>query len=763
MSQDNRLIAIETPLGKDQLRLRAFSGVEEMSRLFSFQVEMVYIGGELEKDKVVKKLVGQNVSVRIDLQQGKRYFNGHLNRITADYGEDGGTVYRAEMVPWFWFLTQTSDCKIFQDKDVKKIIEDVLGESDFSDKFEMKLEKTYPKLEYCVQYRETDFNFISRLMEQFGIFFYFKHDNGSHKLVIADTASGYDNLSQSTVDYPLTQSDSTAKEDHIRDWERVYEFISGKWAQTDYDFKKPSTSLLNEATTKIQGLDDSKKYEVFDYPGEYVEKSDGKNETTVRMEEEEVAFDKVTGSSICRAFTTGAKFKIGVHPAPSENEKGNEYLLTSVSHNAREAAGYVSGSGATGGSEYTNRFSCIPADVTFRPARITPKPLVSGVQPAIVVGPSGEEIHTDEYGRIKVQFYWDRYGKNDQKSSCFIRTSQSIAGKKWGFMAIPRIGQEVVVDFLEGDPDRPLIVGCVYNAEQMPAYDPKEEASKIYLKSNSTKGGEGFNELMFDDKKDSERVFVHAQKNMDVRVLNDSKSRIYGNRHQIIGWEKDGKKGGSQYETIYQDKQINVKRNQDEHIEGNYKLMVGKGEEADGGNRFTVIEKNDETTVGGEFSTSIGGHKTEAIGADNSLTVGANDMTKVGTDHNLTVGANSNNKVGQNWSVDAGMETHLKSGMNAALEAGMAIHVKAGMNLVLEGGIAVTLKCGGSFISLSPAGVFISGPLVGINSGGAAGSGAGCKPKAPKAPEKAKDSIDEAAPVMPKMAHDHKTGYPSNS
>jgi type VI secretion system secreted protein VgrG len=758
MSQDNRLIAIDTPLPKDKLRLRAFSGVEEMSRLFSFQLEMVHIGGELTKDDVINQLVGKNVTVRIDLQKGERFFNGHLNRITADYGEDGGTVYRAEMVPWFWFLTQTSDCKIFQEKDVKEIIEDVLGTSEFSDKFEMKLDKTYPKLEYCVQYRETDFNFVSRLMEQYGIFYYFKHEEKSHKLVITDSTGGYETLSQSTVDYPLSHQKSSAKNDHIRDWEHVYEFVPGKWAQTDYDFKKPSTSLLNEATTKIS-LADAKKYEVFDYPGEYVEKSDGKNETTVRMEEEEAAFDKVTGSSICRAFTTGAKFKIGEHPADSE--KGNEYLLTSISHSAREAAGYVSGSGATGGSEYTNRFSCIAADVTYRAARITPKPLVSGVQPAIVVGPSGEEIHTDEYGRVKVQFYWDRYGENDQKSSCFIRTSQSIAGKKWGFMAIPRIGQEVVVDFLEGDPDRPLIVGCVYNAEQMPAYDPKEEASKIYLKSNSTKGGEGFNELMFDDKKDSERVFVHAQKNMDVRVLNDSKSRIYGNRHQIIGWEKDGEKGGSQYETIYQDKQINVKRNQDEHIEGNYKLLVGGGE--DGGNLYTVVEKNAETVIGSDVSTSVGANKMEAIGSNNSLTVGSNSMTDVGGNHNLSVTGNSNNTVGKNWSVDTAMQAHLKSGMTVGIEAGQAVHVKAGLSLVLEAGVSVTLKCGGSFVSLSPAGVFIQGPLVGINSGGAAGSGGGCSPEAPAKAEDAKSSIDEAAPEMPKMAHDDKSGYPSSS
>ena len=415
---------------------------------------------------------------------------------------------------------------------------------------------------------------------------------------------------------------------------------------------------------------------------------------------------------------------------------------------------------ASGQKEYSNTYVCIPDDVVFRAKRLTPKPHISGIQTAVVVGPAGEEIYTDKYGRIKVQFFWDREGQRDENSSLWIRCAQSIAGKKWGFMAIPRIGQEVVVEFLEGDPDRPLVVGCVYNGEQMPPYDPTEEAQRIYLKSNSTKGGEGFNELYFDDKADEERVFMHAEKDMDVRVKNDSRERIIGNRHQIIGWEEDGQKGGDQNEKVWQDKNLNVKRNQVEHIEGNYTLMVGNGEAEDGGSVAVVVEKKMEMQVGDDgMSLACTGDSKTGIQGSSSTTVDGDVKEQYGS-LNTTVGGDMKLKV-QNASSDVQMSMNTKTGMAYNVEAGMAAHIKAGMTLVLEGGAGVCLKSGGSFVTVSPAGVMISGPVVLINSGGAALSGSGTSVQAPASPDQPNTSVEQAAPVDPDQAHNEQTGFKS--
>ena len=550
MAQAPRSIAVTTDLGTDVLELRSFSGSEEMSRLFHFHLEMVCPDGEVKQNDVITKLVGKKVGIRLNLTEGERHFHGHFSRIAADYGEDGGTVYRAEMVPWLWFLTQTSDCRIFQNKDVKEILEIVFGDSDFGGDVDFKLTGSYPKWEYCVQYRETDFNFVSRLMEQVGIFYYFEHSEGQHKLVVTDGTSGYAKLPGPPVDLPFARQAGEDVNDHLTDWQHEYEFVSGKWAQTDYDFKKPKSNLAVNEETNLKHPD-AKKYEIYDYPGEYIESGVGKNEVKVRMEEEEAPHNRVSATSSCRVFSAGGVFTVG-KDHPSKDAQNQQFLITSIRHQASDDS-YV---GGTGGASYSNSFQCIPAGVTFRPARATPKPLVSGIQTAVVTGPEGEEIYTDKYGRVKVQFHWDREVDNPKmagnkkekrprdQSSCFIRCAQNSAGKKWGFMSIPRIGQEVVIDFLEGDPDRPLIVGSVYNEDQLPHYDPEkpEHKTKTYFKTNSSKGGDGFNELMFDDAADKEQVFIHAEKDMDIRVKNHYKEHVTGNRHHII----DGEEGEGQ-------------------------------------------------------------------------------------------------------------------------------------------------------------------------------------------------------------------------
>ncbi len=730
--QENRLLKLSTPLGEDALLLTAFHGNEQLSRLFQFQLDMIADTTSI----AAADIVGKNVTFSVELTDGSpRYFNGFISRFVAAEQEEGRQAYRAEVVPWLWFLTQTADCRIFQNMTVPQIIEQIFADLGFSDFETSEIKGDHKQWEYCVQYRETDFNFVSRLMEQEGIFYFFRHENGKHTLVLADHKGAYKDCPESEVDFPPTIG-SDAIADHITGWEHRFAFRSGKWAQTDYNFETPSTNLMTntDSVVKLPGIG---AYEIYDYPGEYSKKPDGSAEVRLRMEEEEVEHDVVSGSSLCKTLTPGGKFTITGSRAGAD--EGQTFAIATIQHSGSEPMAYETGTSA--GGDYRNSFTCIPDSIVFRPKRITPKPLVSGVQTAVVVGPSGEEIYCDQYGRVKVQFHWDREGKRDENSSCWIRTAHNIAGRKWGFMAIPRIGQEVVVDFLEGDPDRPLIVGSVYNAEQMPHYDLPADQTRSYIKTNSSKGGDGFNELMFEDKNEQEMIFMHAQKNMDVRVRNDSKARIYGNRHQIIGWEKDGSKGGDQREMVYQDKQVNVKRNQIEHVEGNYQLMVGNGEAADGGKTEIVVEKQSAVFIGPDgLEVKVEGDRKEKVGGSQSLTVDGARKEKVGS-QSLDVGQNQNVKVGQNH----------------ALEAGQEVHIKGGMKVIVEAGLQLTLKVGGNFVDIGPTGVSISGVMVKINSGGAAGSGGGCSVESPDEPRDA----EQAKPAKPAQAHKEKTGSKS--
>lgn len=717
LKEDTRSLHLATPLGKDALHLVNFSGTEEISNLFHFELELI------SRDLAIKPvdIVGKNITVSIDFGKDDRhYFNGFVQRfVGGSHSVEGIRHYHATMVPWLWFLTQRTDCRIFQEMTVVEVIEKVFSELGLTDYDKSQVKGEHPKREYWVQYRESDFNFVSRLMEEEGIYYYFKQDNGKHTLFMADSIQGYGQCKEFDVECPSTEQSQTSFQPHIRDWSHQYQLRSGAWAHTDYNFKTPTVDLGSNEKTVVK-FENASKLEVYDYPGRYDEKKIGKSLSRLRMEEIESDHDIVFGTSDCKSFSAGHRFKVGKHRI--EGEANMEYVLRRVTHHA-SGPSYESGDGG-GGNEYSNSFECFPSKISFRPPRITPKPVVHGCQTAEVTGPAGEEIHVDKYGRIKVQFHWDRLGKKDENTTRWIRCKQNIAGNKWGFMSIPRIGQEVVVDFLEGDPDQPLVTGSVYNEGQMPPYSLPDEKSKTYIKTNSTKGGQGFNELMFEDKSGEERVFIHAERDMDVRVKKDSTERIIGNRHQIIGWEKDGQKGGDQCEMVYQDKHLNVKRDQFEHIEGNMQLLIGGGQ-GDAGNQDILIEKD----------------KTELIKGDSHLVV---------------QGA-SNQKVSGGLSMQVTGDSHTKTSGNIAQESGPMgeIHLKGGMKVIIEAGMQLSLKASGGFIDIGPSGVTIQGMMVNVNSGGAAGSGSGCSPKAPKEAKK-------AAPKKPSNAHDSTSGMKSN-
>jgi len=695
-TQDNRLIAIDTPLGDDVLLLQGFTGHEGISRLFRFNLDLLSDNNSISFDDIV----GQNVTISVTLSdQTLRYFNGFVSRFAQSGSDARFTHYQMEVVPWLWFLTRNANCRIFQNMSYPDIVQQVFSDAGFSD-FKSSLTGSYDPQEYCVQYRESDFNFVSRLMEHVGIFYFFEHENGKHTLVLADSTSAYQPCpGQSSAQFDQAGGGRDA-DDVVTGWNMEQELRTGKYSVTDYNFQTPSTSLLSSEPTVVE-VDGNTNYEMYDYPGIHLTQSDGAAVAKLRMQEEEATHMVMSGSSTCRVFTSGYQFDLEDHYRDDMNAS---YLLTEVQHVASEGGSYnMTGGGA--GESYSNHFTCIPADVPFRPPRVTHKPFVQGPQPALVVGKAGEEIWVDNYGRVIVQFYWDRLGNNDENSSCWVRVSQPWAGGNWGAMWIPRIGQEVIVSFLEGDPDRPIITGRVYNAEEMPPYPLPDNQTVSTFKSRSSKGGgsSNFNELRFEDKMGSEQIFMNAEKEMDLRVETNSREFIGASRHLIVT--------NDQIEQVQGDKHI--------HVEG--KLF----EQIDSDSSLQITGKQMENT-NGDQSIGVGGDQKVQVTGNASLQVGQNQKEQVGGDVSLTVTGNRQEQVGQNYNVSATM----------------AINLTGGTSVVITGGPeGVCLNGPGGFISIGPAGVTIQGTMVLINSGGAAITGTSPSPASPDSPD---------APTAPK-------------
>jgi type VI secretion system secreted protein VgrG len=706
-TQDERIIAIETPLGKDVLLLAGFSAQEGISRLFRISAEFLSENSSVD----FTKIIGQRVAISLQLADGsKRYFSGHVSRFSQTGMDQRFTHYQAEIVPWLWFLTRRANCRIFQNMTIPDIVTKIFGEYQ-SANFRNSLQGSFEQREYCVQYRETDFNFVSRLMEQYGIFYFFEHEKDKHTLVMGNSTSVHRPCpvqSKARVDFSIGVY--SKEEDLIGVWNLEQDLRPGKYALTDYNFETPSTSLLSNDETiyKVGGNDN---YEVFDYPGEYTKKDEGETRTKIRMQEEEAIQLIGSGSGNCRTFASGYRFDLSGLTRTDQNQT---YLLTEVQHSATVGSSYAQESGSPD-EHYSNHFRCIPYSVLYRPQRITPRPFVQGPQTAVVTGKSGEEIWTDKYGRVKVQFFWDRQGKKDENSSCWVRVSQPWAGKNWGSINIPRMGQEVIVDFLEGDPDRPLITGRVYNDEQMPPYALADNQTRTTFMTRSTKGGgsSNYNELRFEDKKGDEQIFMNAEKDMDWRVEKESRELVGANRHLIVQ--------SSQFESVAGDKNAQV---------------TGK-----------QIEK-----IAGDTSLQIGGKLMEKIGSDQSITVGGSRKEQVNNNESITVGQNRMENVGQNESITIGQNRNVQIGGNEIVSATQAVYITGGMNVVIQAGMQLSLVGPGGFIDIGPSGVSIQGTMVLINSGGAAGSAQSANPQQPESPDNPED------PKQPDTADDGTKG-----
>jgi type VI secretion system secreted protein VgrG len=426
-------------------------------------------------------------------------------------------------------------------------------------------------------------------MEQEGIYYFFKHENGKHNLVLADSPSAHEAYPEfDEIEYHAADK-GTKPEGCVSDWVVGTHLQPVSYALNDFDFKDTKKAL--EVRAKVGRKHAAADHEIYDYPGKYTETGDGDGYARKRIEELQARFEVATADCDNRGICPGFTFKLTDHPRDDRN--GN-YLITSASYKI-EGNEYFSSSEESGECIYSCKFTAILADQAFRAQRTTRKPTVSGPQTAIVVGPSGEEIYTDKYGRVKVKFHWDRYSKADENSSCWIRVGQVWAGKDWGAIYIPRIGQEVIIDFLEGDPDQPIITGRVYNAQAMPPYDLPTNKTMSTLKSNSSKGGEGFNEIRFEDKKGEEQIFIHAEKNIDIRAKSDRFETVGNDRHLHV--EKD--------------KFEYVENKRNEKVDADHKEEIGK-------DRHLKVKGKEAKEVGESLSLTVKGDVAEVFKANHS-------------------------------------------------------------------------------------------------------------------------------------------------
>jgi len=518
-TQNVRPLRVYTPLGDDLLLLESIEGSEAISRPFEFRLDMLS-----ENDSIAAAdLIRKPVHVEIDLASGdQRFIHGRVSHFVQRGRRQVFTSYQAVVRPWLWFLSLWKDCRIYQNKSVPDIVEQIFTDHGFSD-FSLNLYGSYSPREYCVQYRESCFDFVSRLLEEEGIFYYFKHSAGKHELVLSDNVSGCDSCpGQSSARVSMAEA-SYLEDDVVDKVECTVAAGTGQVTLEDYNFTQPSQNLL-------VNVSDEDPEEIYDYPGKYDDRGGGERYARLRLEEQEMREKIIRGSGNARAFLAGFQFDLKDH---YRRDLNTTYLITAL-HLKMQTNAYQTNAKVR--DDYRNDFEAIPASVTYRPPHLTPKPVIAGVQTAVVVGPSGEEIYSDQYARVKVQFHWDRQGTKDEDSSCWIRVSQEWAGKTWGSIFIPRMGQEVIVEFLEGDPDRPIITGRVYNAEQMPPYTLPANQTQSGIKTRSSKGGSGSNcnELRFEDKMGSELVLLHAEKDLTTEVENDETRTVGHDRTTTI-------------------------------------------------------------------------------------------------------------------------------------------------------------------------------------------------------------------------------------
>jgi type VI secretion system secreted protein VgrG len=745
---DGRNITVSTALG-DKLLFSQMEGWDEISQCFRYET------GFVSKDINIKAedILGTPVTITVRTDSAKRFIHGIVAEFAFHEYREDYAHYRAVLRPWLWFLTNRSDNRIFQKKSVVEIIEEVWKPYAHV-KVEKRLKKSYPPRDYCVQYRESDLDFVQRLMEHEGIFYHFDHADGEHTLVLSDAnASVKDAEGFETIKFRGEAGNVIGQDDVITQFLPRASVRSGTYVHTDYDFKKPATDLMTKSDAPKSH--EAAKGELYHYPGDYIEVGAGEPLAAIRLEEAQAPHVRVAAEGNVRGLWSGVSFTLEEFEREADNVK---YMVLRSDYEMWDDQ-YRAGMQRQG-EGFGVKLVLQPHSLAFRPERRTTKPLMSGPQTAVVVGPSGEEIFTDEYSRVKVQFHWDRLGGKDENSSCFVRVSSVWAGSGWGFIQIPRIGQEVIVDFLEGDPDMPIITGRVYNAAQMPPYGLPANATQSGWKSNSSPGGGGWNEMRFEDKKGSEEVYFQAEKDHNELVKNNE-TRTIGNdfaedvghdAKQDIGHDRTETVGNDKSVTVGHDQTTSIGNNDTETVGVNRVLSVGSNEtisigsnssETIGLNHTQTVAVAQAITVGAARVDSVGASETRTVGAAQSMTIGASrdvtvgaseshsvgsdDSWTIGAKRTVTVGADESMTVGGNQSENVSGDVALKIGKGRATDianaemvnVGKDMGIKVGKKFVLDVTDEITLKCGDAQITMKKDGtITIKGKDISLTGSG---------------------------------------------
>lgn len=652
--QTNSALSITTPFGANKLLLDSFQGTEAISVPFRFSLSMRAAAADLDPATIV----GAVVTVKLAPKDcPTRYFSGIVSRFMHAGGNKAFAFYTAEMVPTLWLLSLSRDRKIYQNKTALDIIKAVLGE--YSVTFEAKTTATYGTREYCVQFDETALDFISRLMEEEGIFYFFKFSDGSHTMVLADASSAHLAGSDATTLTYFPDQGARISIDVVTQLDFESRLVVQKIEVSDFDYLKPTTALLAESSGTLG------KGKVFSFPGKHDVVGDGTTRAKVFVESMQAQGKICRGTSYCYPLVAGNKFTLSGHPRAALN---TALVVKQIAHSATT-------------EHYSNGFEAFPLTVPFRPPRQTAIPRVAGSQTAMVVGPSGEEIWTDKHGRVKVQFHWDRVGVKDENSSCWVRVSQSWAGVSWGSLFLPRIGQEVVVSYVDGDPDRPLITGAVYNAVNTTPVTLPGMQTQSTIKSRSSKQGTAGNEIRLEDKKDAEELYMHAQKDMKVEIENDLSTKLIA---------------GSETHTIEKgDRTVEVKTGKETHdVKGTRALTVTGNETHTNKADYTqTVSGNYELKVTGNLVINVTGSLTLKAGSSVTIQAGTALTAKAGTALTNEAGTSLTNKAGLDLTNQAGTGLKNKAGTTLDNE-GLMVNNKASAMQTVDGGGMLTLKGG---------------------------------------------------------------------
>ena len=620
-----------------------------------------------------------------------RYVHGIVSRFehtgqTGSKPQDIKYLYDAQVIPFTQLLSLEQDCRIFQDKQVQEIVEDIFKDSKIpSDRYEFRLFNKEHKRRFCVQYRETDLDFINRILQEEGIYYFYEHSKDKHIMVFADDPVCHKPISGNTSLEFKPASGLNPESEVISLIQFSRRLRPGTYVQTNYNFKKPSLPLKTLETHKDENI---QKYEIYDYPGQYGDQDKGKRLTKIGMEEKTALAEQAKGESNCLRLIPGYTFKVEGNELVEFNK---EYLLIELTTVGGQPQTLEEHAGGTA-TKFGNDFVAIPSSVCYRPKKTIDKPVIHGLQSATVVGPENEEIYVDEYGRVKVQFHWDRIGKKNEQSSCWLRCAQAWGGGGWGSMFIPRIGDEVLVSFMEGDPDWPIITGSVYNGRHMPLYDLPANKTRSTIRTRSYPNSNGYNELRFEDMAGQEEVYLQGEKDWNILIKNDKGQTIGHDETLSVANNRTKSVGVNQSESIGMNKTITVGANHSESIGSNMTLTVGANKfDTTAINVAETVGAAKELTIGGLYQISVGGAmnetvagaKAEEVGGYKALVV-ANNMTEyVKADRKSTVDGNLDEKVEKKHSAQAN---------EFILEAKNKITLKVGSSTIVMDANSITIE-----------------------------------------------------------------------